>query len=121
MKFRQDIQDTNIDTSVYGTETIYETEIVTGTIDWELYIEARSYGIKDIGVYITDFKLTLLLGGVEGEDFSSNKALNFELDNLPEGFTYQTEGLEEINIGTIITITSLEIDFKQKSLTFIFN
>ena len=79
-------------------------------VEWQFYIEARDYGIKEIGVYITSVK-----------EWESLEAKNTEL-STEDGWVYE----KEINVSSSFTESipiipqDIIVDYTSKVITIQF-
>ena len=97
--------------SGHSTTTIHEDNHKSeGTyeVSWQLYIEARDYGVKEISYYITNVK-----------DINDTDDIDLTEEN---GWVYQKERVSEDTIDEGITIIPNEIivDYNTKIITILF-
>mgnify|MGYP001044080937 CR=1 FL=1 len=119
MNFRQRIQD--IDYTIYGTKTTYYTEEIEGNVDWEIYIESRSWGVKGISVYVTDFNFEIRLEESDPDNFMPDQNIKLSYQNIEDlGWSIETEGTDTIKLDELITIQDITVDIESKLITIIF-
>ncbi len=119
MIFRQQMQD--VDYTIYGTDTTYYTEEIEGYIEWEIYIEARSWGVKSVDVYVTEFDFEINLEESDPDTFMPDKKIKLSSQNMEDlGWSMETEGTDLIKLGELITIQDVVVDMKSKLITIQF-
>lgn len=112
MDFRQNISAQ--DFSMYDS-TNYDKEyyLDMGYVDWELYIEAKTWGVKSINVYVNNFYFEI---DDDGKTIKMDKLTAKQL-----GYEIEIEGIEEYEFGNVITITDININETDKLIQITFN
>lgn len=112
MKFTTILRNTR-DVSIYGLPENAEVESVDFVIEWEMQIETREYGIKEISFVVTN-----VAGEYEIETFDDNsdtrslEQVEFDFEPYRENCTFTAE----ITEWRQLFISLLEIDLDEKSL-----
>jgi hypothetical protein len=95
-----------------------EIELVSPNIEvsWELYVEIRKYGIKDIGVYATKIDLNIDV------DYRRDAGqfvdyVNIEMNEYIKDFEINSDSMSVSQYF----IDDIEIDFKEKKINVNFN
>lgn len=122
--------DLNVDVSLYGTEKFLrlnkakwqdkEIDSITpyAILDWQFYIEMRSWGVKSVGAYATKLKLEITVDYYVGKyDDDKTESIDFDLTKDIKDF--------EINSNTDdcsgqYMVTSIEVDFDRKEIDVTF-
>ena len=86
-------------------------------IDWEFYIEARSYGIKDFGAYVTKVVMELTIDLYKDEKSEDSEELEFDITDKIKDFEIKTETTQSDQF----IISDVDIDFYSKEITITFN
>ncbi len=102
MKFQTELSSRDI--SVYGGECSYEGSNIR--INWDVAIEFRDWGIKDVSVYVTSVEGILSIEDFEIEDYP-NAPLEIDFSK------WDIETNFEIGDGRP---DNIEFDIKEKSI-----
>jgi len=86
-------------------------------IDWEFYIEARSFGIKDFGVYATKVIMELTIDLYKDEKQEDSEEKEFDITEAIKDFEIKTETTKSDQF----IISSVDVDFELKEITITFN
>ena len=86
-------------------------------IDWEFYIEARSYGIKDFGAYVTKVVMELTIDLYKDEKSEDSEEFEFDITDKIKDFEIKTETTQSDQF----IISDVDIDFYSKEITITFN
>ena len=103
-----------------GIDPKVEIEYITSNINvhWEFYIEMRSYGIKDIGVYATKIDLDFDVDYYVKMDNPDGvlEYINIEMNKHIKDFEVNTENSNTFNGNdkTTWSVEDVDIDFKAK-------
>jgi len=109
-----------------GIDPKVEIESITSNIEvhWEFYIEMRSYGIKDIGVYATKIDLDFCIDYYKNMDNPDGwlSYINIKMNEHIKDFEIETENSNTFagNDKTTWSIEDVDIDFKSKKITVYF-
>ncbi len=91
-----------------------------GYVEWEFYVEYRSWGVKTISCYATkvevDYKVSLWQD--EGDDIVEEYTIDTSLPILSE-WEIENE-TDDIDFGDSITPHNIQIDFDTKTITINF-
>ena len=122
----------NID--FYGWEKDYKENCDIegqGYVEWEFYVEYRSYGVKSISVYATNVEINYTISRWmdDGDDFDFNREAPLKpyietsgIDTkLPSFDKWELESnSDEIEFGHCIEPQNVEVDFDSKVITITF-
>ena len=90
--------------------------IATAIIDWEFYFESRSWGVKDIGAYVSqirNFEIEIVYYENESNEFEGiENELSFDITDLIKDFEVTSENEND----KMYSITNIEIDFNNKQI-----
>jgi len=86
-------------------------------IDWEFYIEARSYGIKEFGAYATKVVMELTIDLYKDEKQEDSEEKEFDITDKIKDFEIKTETTQSDQF----IISDVDIDFDSKEITITFN
>ena len=90
--------------------------IATAIIDWEFYFESRSWGVKDIGAYVSqikNFEIEIVYYENESNEFEGiENELSFDITDLIKDFEVTSENEND----KMYSITNIEIDFNNKEI-----
>lgn len=96
MKFTTEL--TGIDVALYHLPEDYESKTVT--VHWQVELECRDWGVKNILAYVTKVEAEIELeSGLILNDFE-----DWEIES-------------EIEIGETIQVTDVQFDFSDKTIT----
>lgn len=93
----------------------YDCECVA-QIDWELYFEMRTWGLKSISAYATNVDVEIEVSWWNDDDIEDKETINIGTTGDWE-IVNDTDDLE---FGDCIEPQELEIDFENKTLTIKF-
>ena len=105
--------------NIINVYSINET-IATAIIDWEFYFETRSWGVKDIGAYVSqikNFEIDLEYYENESNEFEGiENELFMDITELIKDFEILSEHVND----KLFCITNIEVDFDTKQITINF-
>lgn len=105
--------------NIINVYSINET-IATAIIDWEFYFETRSWGVKDIGAYVSqikNFEIDLEYYENESNEFEGiENELFMDITELIKDFEILSEHVND----KLYCITNVQVDFDTKQITINF-
>tara|TARA_R110000787_G_scaffold42797_1_gene105041 strand:- start:139 stop:540 length:402 start_codon:yes stop_codon:yes gene_type:complete len=105
--------------NIINVYSINET-IATAIIDWEFYFETRSWGVKDIGAYVSqikNFEIDLEYYENESNEFEGiENELFLDITELIKDFEILSEHVND----KLYCITNVQVDFDTKQITINF-
>ncbi len=114
------LEDRSID--VYGLpnwknrrDDNYDCECVA-QIDWELYFEMRTWGLKSISAYATNVDVEIEVSWWNDDDIEDKETINIGT----AGDWEIVNDTDDLEFGDCIEPQELEIDFENKTLTIKF-
>tara|TARA_R110000764_G_scaffold14551_1_gene41485 strand:- start:91 stop:489 length:399 start_codon:yes stop_codon:yes gene_type:complete len=132
MKFTTTTNNDNIDFDYIGIEkflkeilkldfTEIEDVLQFARIDWEFYLETRSWGIKNFGAYATKISIDLTLEYYKTDLDNAFNLLSTEIEitKYIQDFTIESE--TEFNNEQHLSVGQIEINFDTRTITILFN
>ena len=128
--FTTDATKEKVDVSLYGTEKFLrlnkakwqDKEIDTITpyakLDWQFYIEMRSWGVKSIGAYATNLNLEINIDYYVGK-YDDDKTNSIEFDLTEDIKDFEINSNSD-NCSDQYCVTSIEVDFDRKEIDITF-
>ena len=120
--FRTKIIPSNIDFWRYKEDVIKHNYDIEGEgyVEWEFYVEYRSWGIKNISAYATNVQIdyTISRWMDEGDDIVEEYSIDTTLPLFDE-WEIETN-TDELEFGHCIEPQNVEVDFQSKILTITF-
>ena len=116
--FRTKIIPSNIDFNGWEKDYKENCDIEgEGYVEWEFYVEYRTWGVKNISVYATNVWIDYTINKWmdEGDDIVEEYSLNSEKDN----WELETNS-DELEFGHCIEPQNVEVDFDTKTITITF-
>jgi len=116
--FRTKIIPSNID--FYGWEKDYKENCDIegeGYVDWEFYVEYRSWGVKNISVYATKVEIDYNIN--KWQDEGDDIVEEFSIDTIMPNWEVETNS-DELEFGHSIEPVNVEVDFDTKIITITF-
>lgn len=95
---------------VFETDSNHTIDDIIFTVFWELEIDSKEWGVKDLSVNIKSV-IGRFVVNMCGEDEDTS----YEVEFNPEQEGFKVSNKMEIN--SFITPTNIEIDFRSKNLT----
>ena len=87
-------------------------------VNWTFYTEARSWGIKSVGVYANTVKLSIDVELAMDESHNEYKSRSFDLSVDIMKFEVNTN--DQRNIDSVLTVQEVEFDFDNKEINVTF-
>jgi len=125
----------NLDINLYGVEKFLrqnkskwhdkEIEEITSycAIEWQFYVEMRSWGVKSIGAYGTKCELELTVAYYVGDHLSDKtEEIDFDITKDIKDFEIESEHFPKNSYESNdqFMIQSVDIDFDDKKITIFF-
>lgn len=109
----------------YPPETAsFDREVSPGEfkVEWRIEMEMRSWGVKGISVYATSIKgrFGIISYDEDGNELSDTEYLIDSEILEKEGWSFESEGLDDRDLDDSIAPQGVEINYKDKSIVVTF-